>query len=56
MNEDPGQGTLTGEYTAPEIVSPTEKVEGKPPEGDTLPGAENPESAEVKEEIKPNTE
>ena len=56
MSKDPGQGTLTGEHTAPEIVSPTEKIEGRPPEGDTLPGVENPESHEVKQEINPNTE
>ena len=55
-SQDPGQGTMTGEHTAPEIQSPTEKIEGRPPEGDTLPGVENPESSEVKQEINPNTE
>ena len=56
MSKAPGQGTLTGEHAAPEIGSPTEKIEGRPPEGDTLPGVENPESHEVKQDINPNTE
>jgi hypothetical protein len=36
-----------------EILSPTEKIEGKTP---TLPGVENPESEEIKKESNPNTE
>ncbi len=36
-----------------ELLSPTEKIEGKTP---TLPGVENPESEEVKQETNPNTE
>lgn len=36
--------------------SPTEKLEGKLPPGSPIPGAENPESKEVKREINPNTE
>jgi hypothetical protein len=35
--------------------SPTEKLEKKQP-GSDVPGAENPESEEVKKEINPNTE
>ncbi len=36
--------------------SPTEKLEGKQPPGSPVPGAQNPESKEIKGEINPNTE
>jgi hypothetical protein len=36
--------------------SPTEKLEGKQPPGSAIPGAQNPESKEIKHEINPNTE
>jgi hypothetical protein len=36
--------------------SPQEKIEGKKPGDQTVPGAENPESKEVKQESNPNTE
>ena len=36
--------------------SPTEKLEGKQPVGSPIPGAQNPESKEIKHEINPNTE
>jgi hypothetical protein len=36
--------------------SPTEKLEGKQPPGSPTPGAQNPESKEIKNEINPNTE
>ena len=36
--------------------SPSEKLEGKLPPGTTIPGAQNPESKEIKKEINPNTE
>ena len=36
--------------------SPAEKLEVNPPTGSLIPGAENPESEEIKEEINPNTE
>lgn len=35
--------------------SPTEKLEDKQP-GSQIPGAQNPESEEIKKEINPNTE
>lgn len=35
--------------------SPTEKLEDRQP-GSQVPGAENPESKEIKKEINPNTE
>lgn len=36
--------------------SPSEKLEGKMPPGATVPGAQNPDSKEIKKEINPNTE
>ena len=36
--------------------SPTEKLEGDLPPGSIVPGAENPESKEIKKEVNPNTE
>lgn len=38
------------------VVSPSEKLKGDQPPGSQIPGAENPESKEVKKEINPNTE
>ena len=37
-------------------VSPSEKLEENKPIGSLVPGAENHESKEIKNEIKPNTE
>ncbi len=39
-----------------EMVSPTEKLEDQKPTGSLVPGAENPESEEIKSEVNPNTE
>jgi hypothetical protein len=36
--------------------SPSEKLRDETPTGEQVPGAENPESVEVKKEINPNTE
>lgn len=36
--------------------SPTEKLEGETPTGSLVPGAENPDSPEIKEEKNPNSE
>ena len=36
--------------------SPSEKLEENKPLGSLIPGAENQESQEIKNEIKPNTE
>lgn len=56
MSEKLGDGTMTDEHDESDLQSPTDKIEGQPPEGSTIPGAENPDSKEVKEEINPNTE
>lgn len=37
-------------------LSPAEKLEENKPLGSLVPGAENDESQEIKNEIKPNTE
>lgn len=36
--------------------SPAEKLEANPPTGSLVPGTENPESEEIKQERSPNTE
>jgi hypothetical protein len=36
--------------------SPAEKLEVNPPTGSLVPGPENPDSEEIKEEKSPNTE
>ncbi len=36
--------------------SPTEKLEGETPTGSLIPGAENPDSPEIKQEKSPNSE
>ena len=36
--------------------SPSEKLEGTLPPGSLIPGTENPESEEIKNEVNPNTE
>jgi len=38
------------------VESPAEKLEGTTPTGSLIPGPENPESKEIKEERNPNTE
>ncbi len=56
MSEHIEDGTRTGEHEPPEIQSPTDKIEGQPPEGSPVPGAQNPESEEIKKETNPNSE
>lgn len=36
--------------------SPTEKLEGETPTGSLIPGVENPDSTEIKQEKSPNSE
>jgi hypothetical protein len=55
MEEYEGQSASRAEEPEPE-ESPSEKLEGTPPEGSLVPGPENPESVEIKEEKSPNTE
>ena len=45
-----------GEQKPTQEESPAEKLETNPPTGSLTPGAENPESKEVKKETNPNTE
>ena len=47
----------TGASGKPETEeSPSEKLEPNPPTGSLVPGPENPESKEIKQERSPNTE
>jgi hypothetical protein len=50
------QRTHIEEQDTLEMVSPTDKLEDERPTGSLVPGAENPESTEIKSEINPNTE
>jgi hypothetical protein len=57
MNANEEQGAKMKEERKPDAEeSPTEKLEGKQPVGSPIPGAQNPESEEIKGEINPNTE
>ena len=51
--ENQGQAAAIGDEQ-PQI--PEDKIEGRKPGDKTLPGTENPESKEVKQESNPNTE
>jgi hypothetical protein len=57
MEENVGQSGFRGgeEKPTPE-ESPSEKLEGDPPTGSLIPGPENPDSEEIKNEVNPNTE
>jgi hypothetical protein len=55
MKEETGQAPAKDEQPLPD-QGPTEKMKGDPPPGSTIPGAQNPDSTEIKKEINPNTE
>ena len=54
-NEKQSEETNDEQKTTAEL-SPSEKLEDVTPTGSLIPGAENPESKEIKKEINPNTE
>lgn len=54
-NEKQDETTNEEQKTTAEL-SPSEKLEGVTPTGSLIPGAQNPESKEIKKEINPNTE
>ena len=56
MEENEGQALSRADEQQLEEASPSEKLEGALPEGSLVPGPENPESLEIKEEKSPNTE
>lgn len=57
MNVNQGQGRASDEDQKPEIEeSPSEKLEDEKPTGSLIPGAENPDSDEIKQEKNLNTE
>jgi hypothetical protein len=53
---DERTGGATGDPKPEREESPSEKLEVNPPTGSLIPGIENPESQEIKEEKSPNTE
>jgi hypothetical protein len=57
MDENEKQNEATNEDQTPTAeLSPSEKLEGVKPSGSLVPGAQNPESEEIKSEVNPNTE
>jgi hypothetical protein len=56
MEENKQKGNLSDEQKPKQEESPSEKLERNPPTGSLVPGAENPESTEIKEERSPNSE
>jgi hypothetical protein len=57
MAENEATAPVFNEEQKPlEEQSPSEKLEKTAPDYQTTPGAENPDSKEVKQEINPNTE
>ena len=57
MNQDERQDEpVNDEQQGTAELSPSEKLEGVTPTGSLVPGAENPESEEIKTEVNPNTE
>jgi hypothetical protein len=57
MEENNEQSERSSDDQKPEREeSPAEKLEVNPPTGSLIPGAENPESEEIKEEKNLNTE
>ena len=57
MSESEGQARAEGAGEQPLTEeSPSEKLEEKKVTDSLIPGAQNPESEEIKEEVNPNTE
>jgi hypothetical protein len=56
MSENEKQSEATSDEGQTDELSPSEKLEDVTPTGSLIPGAENPESKEIKKEINPNTE
>ncbi|HYY59274.1 MAG TPA: hypothetical protein VE842_18235 [Pyrinomonadaceae bacterium] len=57
MSVNQGQGKASDQEQRPAVEkSPSEKIEGEKPTGSLVPGQENPDSEEIKEEKSPNTE
>ncbi len=57
MNVNQGQSRASDQEEKPQVEeSPSEKLEEEKPTGSLIPGAENPESEEIKNEKNLNTE
>lgn len=54
MSEQQGQGKALNNEQKEQ--SPSEKLQDEAPLGSQIPGAQNPESKEIKRETNPNTE
>ncbi|MGB9181771.1 MAG: hypothetical protein WCB68_21250 [Pyrinomonadaceae bacterium] len=57
MSENEGQARAEGAGEKPAVEeSPSEKLEEKKVTDSLIPGAQNPDSEEIKQEVNPNTE
>ncbi|HMF55526.1 MAG TPA: hypothetical protein VK619_04140 [Pyrinomonadaceae bacterium] len=56
MSSNEGQVRAKDDEEIDPSESPTEKLEGRHQPGSPIPGAQNPESIEIKKEVNPNTE
>jgi hypothetical protein len=50
------EGEEMNEEMLNNVQSPADKLQESQPTGSLVPGAENPESQEIKKEVNPNTE
>jgi len=50
------EGDEMNEEMLNNVQSPADKLQESEPTGSLIPGAENPESQEIKKEVNPNTE
>lgn len=57
MSGNEAQGQASNDEQEPVVEQgPTEKLQGETGPGQQIPGAQNPESKEIKKETNPNTE
>lgn len=56
MNKDERLDESANEEQSTSELSPSQKLENVKPSGSLVPGAQNPESEEIKSEVNPNTE
>lgn len=54
--EENREGNEMNEEMLNNVQSPADKLQEAQPTGSLVPGAENPESQEIKKEVNPNTE
>ena len=56
MSQQPERATEPPVKDESKAPSPNTKLHGDPPPGSPMPGAENPDSDTVNQEVNPNTE